>query len=462
MLPFAIRLCVVVAAASPAIPLLLSGQESRSTRAAPTTLAITNVTLVDGLDTTRREHVTVLISGSRIVAIGPTRSTSVPRSARRIDGRGLFAVPGLWDMHVHLVHRNELALLLAAGVTSVRDMGSEISTVGPWRDSIEAGTLIGPRIRTSGPVLESPSSIADMLVAQRRLGDSSNIAAWRISVPTPESAAHAVDSVAALGADFIKARTYASTATYFAIAAAARRRGMRFVGHPPFGLSIDEVAVADSGQHSLEHGFFPDRVDTLPPARLQQIADAYQRGGTVLVPTLTAWEWRTIPYDTFAHQSVATQCPGLPADVQREVARRWAEFLYYRRPNPTGAPESAQTLAVWRRVLDRHFRDLALLRARGVRILPGTDVPAFVCPDIALNTELELFVRALGMTPREALRSATLDPAIFFGLQDSLGTIEVGKIADIVLLDADPMADIRNLRRVRAVIAAGRMRMVRR
>ena len=285
------------------------------------------------------------------------------------------------------------------------------------------------------------------------------MAAWRVSVPTPESAAHAVDSVAAIGVDFIKARTYTSPATYFAIAAAARRRGIPFVGHPPFGLSIDEIAVADSGQRSLEHGFFPDRVDTLPLARVQAIADAYQRGGTVLVPTLTAWEWRTVPFDTFANRSVATQCPGLPSDVQGEVTRRWAEFLYYRRPDPASAPETGETLAIWRRVLDRHFRDLATLRARGVRILPGTDVPAFVCPGVALNAELELFVSALHMTPHEALRSATLDPAEFFGVQDSVGTIDVGNLADIVLLEASPLVDIRNLRRARAVIASGKPRV---
>ena len=429
--------------------LLLAGVPGRLAAQRP--LAIEGVSVVDGVGEHARAAMTIVVEGRRIVAIGRIGVVRIPSGAGRIDARGLVAIPGLWDMHVHLEHHTELPWLLEHGITSVRDMGSVITSVKPWRDSIAAGTLVGPRIKTSGPVLESPQSIASMKVVHLARLDSAPLR-WRVSVPTAGDAQHAVDSVAALGADFIKARTYASVETYFAIAAAARRRGLMFVGHPPFGMPIPADVVSDSGQRTLEHGFFPDRVDTLSVGSLARVTAAYVRNGTVLVPTNIAWEGHRIPADSVVKLTPSNSCAPLPANLLRETTRRWEGFASDRRGSK---PESASSLAAWNAVLTRHYHDLATLHAQGVRILPGTDIPAFICPEIALNREIEIMVDGVGLTPLEALRSATLYPAELFGLQDSLGTLSVGKLADIVLLDGDPLVDIRNLRRVHATIANG-------
>ena len=403
-------------------------------------LAVRHVTIVDGVADIPQRDMTLVIVGRRITALGREGTVAVPRNAREINGRGLFAVPGLWDMHVHVTTRDALRFYLEHGITSIRDMGSEIAVVKPWRDSIAAGTIAGPRIKTSGPVLESPESITGIIQ-----DTACACAGYRVNVALPDRAQHVVDSIVSLGADFLKGRTYASAATYRAIVTAAKRRGIMFVGHPPFGLDISPEE-ASAGQRTFEHGFYPDHInDSMPRASVDTLIAAYRKNGVRLVPTLVAWEGHRMSLDSVSHLSPAIVCGALPSDLLRETTRRWKGFAVERRATP----------APWHAVFDREYRDLATLYAAGIPLLPGTDVPAFVCPDIALNEEIELFVDRIGMTPLQALRSATVEPARLFGMQDSLGTIERRKLADIVLLDADPLADIHNLRHVRSVIANG-------
>lgn len=440
--------CTIALLAGPAP--LVGQAPSRSAAAAVTRLdtgrplVVRHVTIVDGVDSLPHPDMTLVVVGRRITAIGREGTVAIPRNAVRIDGRGLFAVPGLWDMHVHVSTRDELRFYLDHGITSVRDMGSEIDIVKPWRDSIAAGTLAGPRIMTSGPVLESPKSVEVMSAIQVKRGDSPHMA-WRVIVAMPGDAQRAVDSIADLGVDFIKGRTYTSPETYRAIVTAAKRRGMMFAGHPPFGLDVSPEE-ASAGQRTFEHGFYPDHItDSMPQASLDKLIAAYRKNVVRLVPTLVAWEGHRMSLDSVSHLTPANACGALPPDLLRETTKRWRGFVIDRQETP----------APWRALFVREYRDLATLHAAGIPILPGTDIPAFVCPDIALNEEIELFVEGIGMTPLQALRSATIEPATLFNLQDSLGTIERHKLADIVLLDANPLANIRNLRRLRGVIANG-------
>jgi len=425
----------------------LAAQVPPRATVAPTTgfnannpLVIRHVTIVDGVDSLPHRDMILIVIGRHITALGREGSVAVPRHAVQINGRGLFAIPGLWDMHVHLTTRDALQFYLEHGITSIRDMGSEIAVVKPWRDSIAAGTLFGPRIKTAGPILETPESIQGIIH-----DTACACAGYRVSVAGPERAQHVVDSIAALGADFLKARTYASVETYRAIVAAARRRGIMFAGHPPFGLDISPEE-ASAGQRTFEHGFYPDHInDSMSRTSIDALTVAYRANGVRLVPTLVAWEGHRMSLDSVSHLTPAKACGALPPDLLRETTRRWKGLAAERRATPEP----------WHAIFDREYRDLATLYTAGIPLLPGTDVPAFVCPDIALNEEIELFVDRIGMTPLQALRSATVEPARLFDLQDSLGTIERRKLADIVLLDANPLTDIHNVRRVRGVIANG-------
>lgn len=314
---------------------------------APAPVVIRNVTLIDGRGAPSLSHATVVIANGRIAAIGSTTSVEIPRGARVVDGAGRFLIPGMWDMHTHVTIEGStsLGMYLASGVTSVRQVRLE-----------SADTTVTP-----------PN---------------------RVIVPDSASAQGLVDSIAALGVDFIKIRTYENPTTYWAIARAVRRRGLKLFGHPPWGMN--EIAVVDSGQKSVEHGYFPWKLDSMPEARREQVLDAFRRGHVAQVPTLITWHPRR-----FAPDSIR-------AAVDGPIARRhqWRSAV------------SPSLLNVWR-------------------------------------TEVERFAAT------EAVRSATQIPAQFLGLDDSLGTIEPGKIADLVLLDADPTIDIRNARRIRAVVQGG-------
>ena len=414
-------------------------------------LVIKNITVVDGTNSAPRPNMVIIISDRRILEVRSSRKFRVPRNARVVDGTGKYAIPGLWDMHVHLSEPSELTLLLSNGITSVRDMGSDIKKIGAWRDAIASGRMLGPTIKTAGPILESSAELKDL----RDRGTPEEVLTWRVAVSNPGSAKSVVESLAHRGVDFIKARSYASVETYKAIASESRKVGLMFVGHPPFGLDIDPEVVADAGQRTLEHGFFPYQTDKLKPEDRERIKRAYVRNGTVLVPTLIAWEWRQSPLKSAVELQSAGQCQNISASIRRKLVSLWSQNLKDRRSESPNGQESERTLGVWRSVLETNYRDLAGLRKGGVRIMPGTDEPPFVCPDGALAEELALFVERLGMTPLEALQSVTSLPADLFGMGDAVGTIVAGKRADIVVLTASPLTNIRNLRLVHAVVVGG-------
>jgi imidazolonepropionase-like amidohydrolase len=410
--------------------------------------AFANVTVIDGRSATPREGRTVVVQGNRIVAEGPASSTTVPSGARVIDGRGKFLIPGLWDMHVHTVMpggRQVLPLYIANGVTGVRDMAGDWATIKAWRAEIARGTVIGPRIIASGPYLEGGDQPIPHLL-----------------VKTPTDAAPAVDSLVRLGVDFIKVHGQLSPESYFAIARAARARRIPFAGH--VSRAVGAAAASDSGQASIEHILaipnpctraevtelaprFPvqgalGRCDTLDQAALYE---KLKRNGTWVVPTLVAqvevsrWPKRDLPGDSVARY--------LPDSLQRYVA---GIFPMVDSVPPdadvTGAKLFAKRVAVTG----------ALFRA-GVGVLPGTDAPLRNSPPgFGLHEELLHFTRA-GLTPFEALRAATYEPARFLGMLDSSGTVEAGKIADLVLLTANPLVDIRNSSRTAVVVANGRV-----
>jgi hypothetical protein len=416
--------------------------------ASDATLAITHVTIVDGTSPTPRADQTVLIRGNRIVAVGPASSTRLPASARTIDGEGKFLIPGLWDMHVHTVvpaGREVLRLYVANGVLGLRDMASEWNELKQWRREIAAGTLVGPRIIAAGPYIEGGDVPIPHLLAR-----------------TPMEAEAAVDSLVRLGVDFVKLHSQLSREVYFAAARAARSRGLRVAGHVPRSITPEEAS--DSGIGSIEHMLqvpvrctpaeslalqprFPiQRV--LGPCTSRDLRPMFERlarNGTRVVPTLVAaveiarWPKRDLPGDAFARF--------LPDTLRRFVA---AIF-----PMPDSIPAGADQVGL--AMLEKRVDLVGAMHRAGVVVLPGTDAPLRNSPPgFGLHQELAFLARA-GLTPFEVLRAATLEPVRYLGLEDSLGSIEAGKIADLVLLTADPLSDVKNLSSVDLVLANGRV-----
>jgi imidazolonepropionase-like amidohydrolase len=431
---------------------------------AQNTVAITYVSVIDVATGETHGDNTVLVSGNRITYAGPAASARVPAGARIIDGRGKFLIPGLWDMHVHgfvwVFSQFAGPLMIANGVTGARDMGWYIDTTLRWKADIAAGREIGPR-----------------LVAGARVDGAVNKAGFVAHVVTEEDGVRAVDTLSrkkdgSRRADFLKTYSWIPRAAYFGLAREAKKLGVTFAGHVPYSVSV--VEASDAGQRSVEHeddlmractsndsllrARFGDTTVAAPaqlklikaqarliqatydPVHCKSVIATLARNHTWVTPTLVVYQPYSHGFDSAStHPEWAKYVPGL---VQGGWMRRAAEI----------AP--ADSMVVRSYFSFDHTRDL---KDGGVKLLAGTDMPqAFVYPGFSLHEELELLVRS-GLTPLEALRAATYNPAEFLGTLDSLGTVAQGKVADLVLLDANPLADIRNTRRISAVIANGRV-----
>jgi len=354
------------------------------------TFAIRDVTVIDGTGAPALAHQTIIVRGERILEIGSASRVALPPDAVVTDAAGKYAIPGLWDMHVHLWdEKNVLPEYVQHGITGVRDMGSDYERTKRWRAAIESGSAVGPHVVTCGTPLDGQPSTEPKLPV--------------LVVITPEDARSDFDRLDFMGVDFIKVLSDLPREAYFALAERARQWHKPFAGHLPKDVTAEEAVEAR--QASIEHLFgFPVSDEKRSRAVLAQCALL----GTRIVPSLTLWR-RMAAED----KSAADALPKIDAVVRQA-------------------------------------------REAGAAILAGTDTgDPGTFPGVTLHDELELLVGA-GLTPMEALRSATYEPALFLGRDKVLGTLKPGMVADVVLLDANPLEDIRNTRRVAGVWARGR------
>jgi imidazolonepropionase-like amidohydrolase len=391
-----------------ALSLLATSQSASET---PPQIALTHVTVIDVRDGSTKTDMTILLLGSRISAVGSSKDTPLPKNARIVDGRGKFLIPGMWDMHVHTDgDTRALRLMLASGITGVRDMGGDVAKLAESRRRIVTGDLAGPRILFAGPRLMGSPAEADSDV-------------WVIH--SPDEARRAVNSLANWHVNFIKVHDGLARDSFLAIANTAKERGLPFVGHVPASMTPSEVS--DLGQKSIEH------LEFLPKPCLA-LFDPESRAAHRIPPSCDAES-----LDALLHQFTQNGT-WLDPTIQ--------SFRYF-------APTQWDTIFAG-------FREVAKqIRHNHVSILAGTDWSSFLeekgaSPGGSLHDELTLLVEA-GFTPQEVLRAATLSPALFFGLSDSLGTIEAGKIANLILLEANPLEDMRNTKRIVAVFSEGRL-----
>lgn len=421
----------------------------------PERLALTDITVLDGTGAPPRPHRTVLVSDGRIVAIHDARTWIPPEQTRVIDGRGQYLIPGLWDMHVHL-SMGEPSLLpafLVYGVTAVRDLGGDFPAVRAWQQEIATGMRIGPRIYTAGRILESPrfleilARLASALEPPFR-DQIHAIRAERISVGDTEQAEQAVRELARQGVACVKFRANTTAEIFYAIVAAANRVRLPVAGHTPQGISLREAAAV--GQKSFEHVFLSPEEAALPLAEVDRFADALKRAPGYLVPTLVTFHASRLLTPELMDQRLEALSQPHKACGRAVPARLADAWRLQRLLDQFEQPQD--WVAVYQGAVER----LRRLHRAGVQFLAGTDFGArFIYPGSSLHEELERLVAEIGLTPGEALQAATRNAAQFFGEEHRLGTIEVGKLADLVLLEANPLDDIRNTRRIAAVIAAG-------
>jgi imidazolonepropionase-like amidohydrolase len=424
--------------------------------------------VVGVIDGRPRPRTTVLVRGDRIVEVGRAADVEVPAGATVVDGSGKFLIPGLADMHVHSVplERTFPPLYLANGVTTVREMGGNPEAV-TYRDRVAAGTAFGPRSQATRVLVDGAPSLWE------------GIGPPYLSVADAAQARAAVREQRAAGADFIKVYTRLSPEAFYAIADETRALGIPFLGHCPDLVPLPDAS--DAGIRSIEHlwqfWYATSREETRLRRAVARVpiaggeyggwyvkmhgseyaaarstdrrkaADVLERlaaNGTYVTPTLVQHRVADTPSAVRVDDPRARYLPTAYAEVMKVQLQQ----IYMQGRTPAQNAERRELFA-------RRMDLVPELAAAGVPLLAGTDTgtPSLV-PGFALHEELELLVRA-GLTPAQALRAATLEPARYLGLENEQGSIEPGKVADLVLLDADPLRDVTNTARIDSVLVRG-------
>ena len=342
------------------------------------------------------------------------------KEVRVVDGAGKFVIPGLWDMHVHLTDKEQLPMFLAHGITGVRDMGSDFDIVKQWRDAVQKGALMGPHIETSGPAFDGfPADNPKLPVS---------------FVRDPHEARTMFDRLDDQGVDFISVFPRLPRDAYFALAERARKYYSFVSGPVPATVSLLEAI--DARQKTIDRMFGVLLACSTEEQKLRPIRSL-------------ALERRD--REGFRLAEIAAMNSFSP-EKAHILFRRMALYDTRSVPMLVALGSSPQATGLY----DTLVRLLMLMHQDGVGVLAGTDAgQGTEHPGEGLHHELELLVAA-GFTPVEALRSATLEPAKYLDATEALGAVAQGKLADLVLLDANPLSDIRNTRKIAAVVLGGR------
>ncbi len=438
-------------------------------------LAITNVTVIDAVGGARPSQ-TVLLRGDNIVAVVPasdkTATAQATAAARVVDGSGRFVIPGLWDMHVHITYEKPLTrvmpeLFLAYGITSVRDTGGLLHELAPEVKRWRAPNAVAPRLYFSGPLLDGARVVYD--------GDGRPEIG--IANPTQAAARASIARLKAAGVDFVKIYELVDPLVFDALVRAARNADLPIAAHVPLALAARDAGPrVDSMEHlrNIEMDCSRTNNEQLRErqARIAQpgavsgyelrralhaehrprshaVIDAQQCNAviaalrnTIQVPTLRL---NTIAlHPPFARDDFMQHVARLPQPARQTWSKAASDWL----ANPQ---QLDPTNARWSLDL------VGQLHAAGVPVGAGTDTPiGWALPGYSLHTELERLVQA-GLSPAAALAAATLRPAEFLGIESATGQIRPGFAADLVLLDGNPLQDIRNTRRINTVISKGRI-----
>jgi hypothetical protein len=380
------------------------------------------------------EDQTVIVRDGVIELIGDSAQVQVPNEAFIVDGQGKYLIPGLVDMHVHVINENELLLFAAHGVTSVRNMWGGMNGTDHlgWRAQIEAGEMFGPTIYTSGPVMEGPPKTMPLMDVYA----------------DPESAIKAVSQQIDQGYDFIKVYDYIDLPTYDAIVEKAQARGVMVIGHTPKKVGLDRVL--SSGQVTIEHlsGFIDNDAGEyiIPESDLPKYATMTAEAGTYICPTIAV-------YQMYVPNKELHLLEGRP---EMALISPGMKFLwqYFSRPGAMGNVTFQGDYPA--RINEMFLNTTRIMHDHDVKFILGTDSDnPYLVPGASLLDELDYLIEA-GFSPYEALETGTHNAAEAMGKLDEFGTIEPGKRADLILLDSNPLENVTATRERSGVMLRGR------
>lgn len=451
---FGIRALALVAAFGPS-----STATQALRQPTPSVLAIIHVTVIDGTDAPPQQNQTVLIRDGRIAELGKSESVRIPKDAEVVEGRGKFLIPGLWDMHAHALAAEVFPLFVANGVTGIRVMWG-IPQHQVLRREFESGMRLGPRMIIASGIFDGPEPV------------------WEGSVVVRDAAGgrEAVQKAKGEGADFIKIYNLIPREAYFAIMDESRKVGLPVAGHIPWSVTAREAS--DAGQKSIEH---VRGTQMLCPSLEENRNEAQASGQAASAMTRSRAQRDATCLDTYDRAKAKEFFSQLAKNrtwlaPTLTVLRAYAfldqeEFradarLKYMRPSQRRAwlPENnrfrrdftAEDWALQKKMFKQYVQVIGQMRRAGLQILAGTDTANPYCfPGFSLHDELALLVEA-GLTPLEALQAATSRAAHFLGRDAELGTVQNGKLADLVLLEENPLENIQNTKKIAGVVSRGK------
>ena len=396
-------------------------------------IAITDITVINVVNGEKESGVNVLISEEKILEIGT--DVSIPENAFQVNGTGKFLIPGLWDMHSHheALGTESLNLYLVNGVIGTRDMGSELAFILSLRESINNKDILGPEIIAAGPILDdAPPNFPS-----------------RQRVSTAEEARQTVRDLHESGVDFIKIHNLTPRETFFAIADETAKLGLTFSGHVPLAVTVEEAVL--SGMNSIEHLsnyriFLECSVaEAYSEKNCQELFNSLALNSIWQTPTLVISQEFPVMMDGILNNIPIAQTLSHSEFANEQLIQRFEFELGIQPSEQVVKFFNANNIFMLEAINDLH--------ESGTKLLAGCDA---LVPGFCLHDEMRWMTTA-GLTPLEALQTATINPAIFLGREDSQGTIEAGKRADLVLLDEDPLLDINNTQKINAVLVRGHL-----
>ncbi len=440
-------------------------------------LCIENITTIDAINGLR-ESQTVIIKAGKIFKISPTSDLPLSPENDIVDGTGKFLIPGLWDAHVHFAYMEELAprmhdLFLAYGITSLRDTGGKIDFVRKWKAQSLANPTTTPRLMIAGPLLDGLPNVYD--------GSDPMRPPLSVGLGSKEAVEQKIEELDSLGVDLLKAYEMLTPEQFSAATALGQEKGLKVTGHVP--LSMDVISASNAGLNSMEHmrnlelscasnaeellqqrrqllsegrqdpgGVLRSRIhqtqrataiENYDPKVAEKVLQVLAKNQTWQIPTITlSTAFTELPFATEEWQSSFAYLPD-------SVEQRWKQGI---------ATVAAQEKTTFQKNYSKWLMNMVKqVHSAGIDMMAGTDTPIFfLTPGRSLHEELAVLVTA-GLSPLDALKTATLNPARYFGLEQELGSIEEQKWADLLLLDANPLEDITNTQRIRAVVKQGNL-----
>lgn len=439
-------------------------------------LCIENISTIDP-ENGLKENQTVIIKAGKIHKIAHSNELKLAKNNIIIDGTGKFLIPGLWDAHVHFAYNKDLApsmfdLFLSYGITSVRDTGGEIDFVKKWKERAMANPTDAPRVMIAGPLLDGMPNIYD--------GSSPSRPPLSVGLNSVESVTRQVHELDSLGVDFLKAYEMLTPEQFAKVTQLAKEKGLKVTGHVP--LSMDVIGASNAGLNSMEHMrnlelSCASNAEELLEQRRQFLAAGRSDTGGILRSRIHQAQ-REIAIQNYDEnkanevlkvlaQNQTWQIPTLvliTGFTERPFAKpEWRESFKYlpesiEKQWETGikAIKDVEVTPFHKEYSEWLFNMVGKIHQADIDIMAGTDCPIFfLTPGRSLHQELALLVQA-GLSPLDAIKAATLNPARYFNLENELGSIRENMWADLVILDANPIENIHNTRRINAVIKHGK------